>query len=415
VRFARYLSGLSCAAAACLLGIQNVSFAHAAEPKQTSSQRINEQKLELMRRPDGSFSGAGWERLLEDSTGAQFTMVGEQHGAASIIEFATALQKSLAARGYSHAALEIGPNSTTFAEELIRQRPSALTDYISRPGYGFTFAFLFFAEEVRLAEQMVSLSPDRVRSLWGLDQEFVGSAPITAELLARRAQTPAQQDAVRRFREQAAQDKFFVGTIKQADLAQLESAFASEARASALVKDLRTSNSIYEPFLKQSPVYHANLTRENLMKNNFQVAFDAAMRRNGRAPRVFLKFGGNHAMRGHSATDVPSLANFLMEWGLGRGYRLVNVMVDCEGGEVLDPQTLTNKPCERYFPKDTQLADALRSGPSYQMVDLRPLRAQLARWTDVDPKTRQLVLAFDYYVLIRNVRAAAPTVGKSPH
>ena len=119
---------------------------------------------------------------LDDADTAQFTMVGEQHGSGSIAEFETALHKALAARGYTHSALEIGPFSTRYVEQLIRSGPGKLQDYVKAPGNGFAIPFLFFGEEAAMAEQMVAQSPDRKAALWGLDQEFIGGAPVPPDI-----------------------------------------------------------------------------------------------------------------------------------------------------------------------------------------------------------------------------------------
>ena len=143
------------------------------------------------------------------------------------------------------------------------------------------------------------------------------------------------------------------------------------------------------------------------MKSNFLRQFAAAEQRLGRPPRVFVKFGGYHAMRGHSDTDVPAFANFLAECGLSRGFALVNMMVDCAGGEALDPRTNRAGPCEPYFGPHAVIGSMARPD-RLTLIDLRPLRAQLNRMRDLDPLSRQTILACDYYLAIRDVRAATP-------
>ena len=149
------------------------------------------------------------------------------------------------------------------------------------------------------------------------------------------------------------------------------------------------------------------------MKRNFLAAFSEAEKRRKNPPKVFLKFGANHAMRGFSDTEVPALGNFIAEWGTARNLRLVNLFVECDGGEAMNPQTNQPAPCEPYFAEDSLLRRAVRTGPPLQIFDLRPLRAQISRWKDVDPATRKVILAFDYYVTIRDGRAATP-VGTPP-
>lgn len=378
-----------------------------APTDRTSRDLVAEQQLPIARTSAG-YGGAGWDRLVADGAAAQFFMIGEQHATADIALFATALHAELARRGYTHAAMEVGPYSTAFAESLIRSGQGRLAEYIRRPGHSFALPFLFFQEEVDLAERIVAASPDREHGLWGVDQEFIGSGPIALALLERHAATPAQREAVARFAERVRAEPMLVGQLGAAELDPLAGAFAGNSEANELIEALRLSSEIYRPFFRRDgPTYPANLRRENYMKANFLRHFAEAERRLGSAPRVFLKFGGYHAMRGHSGTNVPAFANFLAEWGLSRGFGLVNMMVDCDGGQALNPQTNEVGPCEPYFGRDTVIGSMARTGP-LTLIDLRPLRAQLPRMRDLDPLTRQTILAFDYYLVIKDVRAATP-------
>ena len=376
---------------------------------------IAAQRLPLSQAGAGAYAGQGWNTLVEDAAGAQFTMFGEQHGSGSIADFAAALHKALASRGYTHSALEVGPFSTRYAEQLVRSGPGKLHAFIARPGNGFALPFLFFREEADMAEQMVAMSPDRTAALWGLDQEFVGGAPVHADLLQERARTAAQREVVTAFRTAAAANPMFAGTMGEPELAPLRLAFAMDPQALELIAALAASSAIYRPFVVRGggDVHAANTSRETLMKRNFIAAFGDAERRLKSPPKVFLKFGANHAMRGHGGTDVPALGNFLAEWGTASGMRMVNLFVDCDGGEALNPRTNKPAPCEPYFGPDSALREATAAGPALQMYDLRPLRSRLAKWKTIDPASRKVILAFDYYVAIRGGRAAAP-VGSPP-
>ncbi len=379
----------------------------APPPDRTSHDLIAEQRLPISQSAVG-FSGAGWDRLIADGAAAQFFMMGEQHAAADIILFGAAVHSELARRGYTHAALEVGPYSTDFAEALIRSGRGRLADYIRRPGHSFTLPFLFFQEEVDLVERIVAASPDREHALWGVDQEFVGSGPIALELLRGWASSPAEREAVDRFARRVATEPMLIAQMSAAELDQLAAAFAGNAEARGLVEALRLSNEIYAPYFHRTgPTYPSNLRRENLMKLNFLRHFTEAERRLGGPPRVFLKFGGYHAMRGFTGTNVPGFANFLAEWGLSRGFGLVNMMVDCDGGQALNPQTNEAAPCQPYFGPDTVIGSMPRT-ERLTLIDLRALRAQLPRMRDLDPLTRQTILAFDYYLVIKDVRAATP-------
>jgi hypothetical protein len=42
------------------------------------------------------------------------------------------------------------------------------------------------------------------------------------------------------------------------------------------------------------------------------------------------------------------------------------------------------------------------------LIDLRPLRDRLP--SDLDPETRRMILAFDFYLAVRDARPATPIV-----
>lgn len=406
---------------AALVGLALASAVRAAPVPAPAAQSatvaaaIAAQRLPLERAVDGVYSGAGWRRLVEDAATADFTMVGEQHGSGSIAVFETALHNTLASRGYTHSVVEVGPHSTAFAEKLVRRGPGSLGAYVAAPGHGFALPFLFFAEEARMAEQMVALSPDQQQALWGVDQEFIGAGPIHVDILTEHARTPAQRAAVSAFSAASVANPLFAGSVGDAELGPLRAAFAEDTDVLRLLDSIAASSEIYRPFLKnaRSDIYAANLARETMMKRNFLAAFTSAEQRLRKTPKVFLKFGGNHAMRGLSDTNVPAFANFLAEWGGSRGLRMVNLFVDCDGGQAMNPQTNKPETCEPYFAEDSALRQAVKSGPALQIYDLRPLRAQLAQWKDLDVASRKVILAFDYYVTIRGGRAATP-LGSPP-
>lgn len=361
--------------------------------------QLQDSRVDLRLRESG-FEGEGWERILLDGQRAQFFVVGEQHGGAEIVGLAAAFHADLAKRGYTHAALEVGPYSTMEVERLIRAGPHALENYIRPPERGWLFPFLGWKEEVRLAEQYVRLSSAK-QPLWGIDQEYVGSAPILIEMLSRRQKTQAQRAVIAKLAATAATNPQLVRDLKSFDLQPLISAFGKDDQALRIIEDYRLSGEIYAPFMVAgSNRYWANLTRENYMKSNFAAAFSQAEKEEGHPPKVFMKLGASHAMRGFSSTYVPSLGNFLSEWGVPRGFATLTVMIDCVADR---PDAV----CKPYFGTDHAIYKAATS-EKYTMFDLRPLRARLRSLPELDSRSRDLIQSFDYYVLIRDVSRATP-------
>ena len=385
-----------------------------APPAPSAMEAIAAVQLPITESAPGVYSGAGWDQLIADGAKAQFFLIGEQHGAADIVNFAAAVQGTLASHGYTHVAMEVGPWSADFAEELIRAGDGRLADYLRKPGNGVSIPFLFEQEEISLAERAVRRSPDKVDALWGLDQEFAAAGPVVVDLLRRWARTPAERSAVDAFAAKSAADAQLVGTKPWTEMADIERAFANNVRGRELIAALKLSNEIYAPFTGRGGFgYDGNLRRENYMKANFAARFAAAERRNRKPPKVFMKFGGYHAQKGFTGTNVPGLGNFLYEWGLARGFGLTNMMIECVGGQANNPVQGGSRPCQPYFDANSVIAK-LAKPSKLTLIDLRPLRPLLRRMPDLDQQSRQVILSFDYYLAIKDVKASTSVAPPPP-
>lgn len=356
----------------------------------------------------GRPSGTGWQKLREDAAAAQVFMIGEQHGTADIPRMADAIHAALAPSGYHHAAIEVGPFSARFAEQTIRSGEGRLASYLAAPAQALSIPFLFWKEETALAETIVARSRATREVIWGLDQEFIFAGPIIADALEAQATTAAQRDAVSQFRAAGTTRRDLVGSFSEADAAPLRSAFAGNRDATAIIDAVALSASIYAPYvIGKGAFYPANLTRENYMKRNFLNAFAAAEAREGKPPKVFVKLGANHVVRGFNATYLPSFGNFIADWGFAREFGVINIMIDCADGKVSDPRSGESAACEPYIAADSPLAPMVKERAA-TLIDLKALRPQLGAMKDLDTATREMILAFDYYLALRDVAPATP-------
>ena len=328
---------------AVLLGPQ----AAAKSPADNFAQQAQANAYPLTLSADGTLSGVGAELIAREAAQAQFFMIGEQHATAGIAKVNLGLHRLAAGQGYNHAALEIGPDSTLEIERLVRSGKGQLASFIRQPRQSFVFPFLGWAEETALVEQIVYHSPAKSPVLWGIDQEFVGSAPLHLSRLRSWAGHTSQKRVLADLSAKASADPLLIGMMDPAAYDRLRSAFprSRHPEAARLIDDLAASTAIYAPFAgKGGSRQAANVARESMLKQQFLRHFRQAEASLGRPPKVFFKFGANHAMRGHSLSDVPALGNFLAEWGLSRGFSMLNVAVDCIGGEQSDLRTGQRSP-----------------------------------------------------------------------
>lgn len=370
--------------------------------------------LEIVRHSDGSLSGAGWDRLIDDGSEAQFFLIGEQHATADIGEISGMIYRALDGHGYDYMAMEVGPYGMAAAEAMLAEREGALRDYIATPGNTLVIPFLFYSEDLAIVEETARLSDAPSDIFWGIDQEFIAGGPLLAARLEELARTEVQRQAVADFAELTANNPMAVGAAQPEEFAALRTAFdtGEDEAALEIVDAILLSNGIYAPFTgRGGPIYPANLRRENYMKDNFLRTFERTEARDGAPPRVFFKFGASHMMRGLSNTNVPALGNFLAEWGRTRDFEVVNIMIDCLGGEMRDPRSGDTRPCQSYLLEEGSLIREVAGDAPLTLIDLRPLRALVRRDTDIDAGSRALIFGFDYYLGIADVRPATVVGG----
>jgi hypothetical protein len=391
-------------AAALIFGlVAHHAAASADAPDAETVQLLGANSLPISVNSDGSFSGPGWQKLVTESLAAGIVVLGEQHATADIPSLAVRLHAAMRADA---AAIEVGPWSTRFALELIRSGAGKLESWQARKGNGFALPFLFFSEESRAAEAMAAQGSADIAPLWGLDQEFVGAGAVLFPLLLREAGTNDQRAAVEALVRAQEKDPMSVGALTEAQIEPLERTFAVSGTGAKIVEALKVTNRIYAPYTRRSGSYYAaNLERETYMKSNFVVAFDKAEKSLGRTPRVLVKLGGNHAMRYASNTNVPAFGNFAMEWGGSRNIGVMNIMVDCAGGQLRSPQSAKPEPCQPLAP-DAAALNAVERRGRMTLIDLRPAREALGRLKSIDAPTKRVVLGFDYYLVIADVRPA---------
>lgn len=361
---------------------------------------------------DGKIRGAGADLLVERARRARFFLVGEQHGAGGVARMITALYRTVEPLGYDVAAVETGPWTARRLEALLSDDdPGALARFFAEAPHVFVVPFYSWTEEAELARAVVELHDAPGPDLWGLDQVFVAGGPILVARLAELAVTDAQRALVARLRAELDGNPMLVGSAPPETVAELGATFADAGEeARAIVDALTVSHRIYGPFVRrEGSVYLANREREELMKTTFLGHYRAA----AAPPRVFVKLGANHLVRGVSPTRVQSLGSFLSALATIEGTTAYHLHVDCRGGQVRTPQGAA-APCQSYYLADGgALLDAVPAGTA-AVVDLEALRSEPGILRQLDDASRDLVDAYDAYLAVPDPEPATFFEGKLP-
>ena len=350
-------------------------------------------------------SGPGWSFIVEQASAMRFVMIGESHYVREIPLFTSQLFRTLHDRaGFQYLAVEDGP----WAIGMLMQqgvRGDRTATYARAVRYLNALQFLN-DQDVDLIVDVGRTSSGGSAAVWGLDQTWgvlhildrlqaLAASPAKAAIVERIA---ARARPVEAHRPDENNPRFITQGLTKDDLGALRAAIAdAPPEAARLLDMLETSFELYAARTDGPAIYRANDRRERYMKSRFVQAYDAVRAAGDPAPRVLLKFGHWHAIRGVlNWGDIQPLGTFVSE------------LAHREGGESLHIWTgLVDEP-GRYWtlydsPDYVPLA-AAGSTEGWWVVDLREVQPLVAagKVDGVNDEMRRIIFGFDLALLIGN-------------
>lgn len=382
-------------------------------------------------RSDGTLTGDGARLLIEGGRAAQFFLLGEEHGVAEIPKLAAALFRALAPTGYRHLAIETGDALASRLNALVLEAdPEAAVKRFSET-YWPGVPFYTLREEAGLLAAAVSAAGRRPDVLWGLDYDIVGDRYALRRLrdIAPNARARAAADRVIALADSMLDaaleaenpSAIFMFASPDTALESLRTAYApaSGSEAEHILALLETTLRINRDFA-EGRNYESNVARAENLKRQFLRHYLPAAR-SGRPPRVMLKFGTNHVLRGRNFTNTFDLGTLAYELAEVHGGTAFNVMVvPGRGARVaqFDPRTFGYSPAPVQFGTGhwarplLDLADSVR----WTVYDLRALRPVLhaGRVGSVPPQLAQVIFGFDAFVVLAGSGPAESLVKARP-
>ena len=412
--FQRLTSSILCAAALTLTP------ALAQENKFAERLLQNRYQIELQ---EGRLAGTGLPVLQKALAGAQFVLIGEDHGIAQIPQFAGAVCDLIGSQGFRTMAVETGPLAANELQHWIAADSgrASLIDFETK--FPETIAFYNFQEEYDLLTHCARDAQGGNFRLWGLDQELMGASGL---ILTRILEThPGQQaaDEAQRLLQKnndahAAAVKsgspgdIFMMTTSDDELNNLKDLLHKEGNpaSQALIEALIKSRDIYQKNMNGSG-YESNRERALLMKSNFVTDYKQAVQADGAPPKVLLKFGAWHMYKGINPLRNNDMGNFVTELADGQGATSLHIAILGVKGSQLRFAGI-GRP---YQPGDFNLAedkdsdflflkpmfDNLESA-GWTMFDLRGLRKGFQSLEPVDKEMERIIFGYDLLVLIPN-------------
>jgi hypothetical protein len=278
-------------------------------------------------------SGRGWDWLVQQAKGARFTLIGEQHGVAETAQLSAALFSALRSSGYSRVAIQLSPVLAQDIEAAGRQNGvQGILDLFARPD---TWSPMHLREEAQFLASVINAAPRNGRVLWGLDREIFSDRYLISRLeprvpqRAREAFTRLKQastNAWARYEQTRNPDDMFLLAEDPALVSALRAAWPNPDPASdAIMRTLEESLAI-ETAERTGGAWPYMQRRTQWMRENLAELLREE-RRGSSEPKVMLKFGYNHMIRGANYVNVFEIGSMTDEVAALSGDRAFHIIV----------------------------------------------------------------------------------------
>ena len=391
-----------------------------AEP--TREERVAEKAREIRLRLDfdgAKFSGPAWDRLVAEGRAAQFFLLGEEHGVAETPKLAAALFEALAPAGYAKFAIEVSPPVAAALDDAARGGEEGLRALYAEAGG--PPAFFGMKEEADMVVAVRAAAPRKDDLFWGVDYEVLSDRLLIAKLEDGRKPKAAQEaladlraasDAAWKQYEETRNPQFIFSFSGDPALVRgVRAAWPNaDAESASILKTLEETLEINRLWVKGDG-FGSNERRSAFLRENFLEAWRAE-KASGRGPKVFLKLGASHVVRGRNMSETYDIGALVPEIAAIEGGRAFHLLVLPGPGAptaVFDPATLRTRPGP---PKDNYLegVEAITGAAhedAFTLIDLRPLRAIVGRARlETHPELIRVVHGFDAVLVLTGSTAS---------
>jgi len=362
--------------------------------------------------------GPGWNWLIEQARGARFTLIGEEHGVAETAQLSAALFKALRGFGYSRMAIELSPIIAQDIEAAARRKGlQGILDFYASPD---TWSPMYLREEAQFIASVVNAAPKNERVLWGFDREIFSDRYLIARLEPRVPQRA--REAFTRLKEAstnswAQREKNpgppFLFTQNPAIASDVRSAWPNPDRDSdTILRTLEESLAI-NAVARTGTAWDSSERRAQWMRN----VFAARLREERGSPKVMMKFGYNHMIRGANYVNIFDLGAMPDEVAAQSGGRAFHILVLPGPGSrqaVLGPGrsflSVSSDEFDEFRAGDQRLTRMLSNANAtgHEVIDLRALRPLAMRglesWNSDVVRT---IHGYDAAVIWKGARASS--------
>ena len=416
-----FASGVSILAGASALA--SVA-APARAQTQTSPQASLLEALRRNRLPltmsDGP-AGPGWDWLVRQARDARFTLIGEEHGVAETAQLSAALFTALRGSGYNRVAIELSPIIAQDIEAAARRNGlQGIMDFFAAPD---TWSPMYLREEARFIAAVVSAAPRGERVLWGFDRELFSDRYLISRLEARvprRAREPFTRLKEASTNSWAQREKNpgppFLFSQDPAVASAVRAAWPNPDRDSDVILRTLEESLAINAVARTGTAWDSAERRAHWMRNNLTSRLREERGR-GSPPKVMMKFGYNHMIRGANYVnifDVGAMTDEVAALDGGRAFHILVLPGPGSRQAVLGPGrsfvAVSSDEFDEFKAGDQRLTRALSNADAtgHEVIDFRPLRTLAMRGLEGwNPDVVRTIHGYDAAVIWKGARASS--------
>ena len=383
---------------------------------------LQQNRLPLTMSDGGVPAGRGWDWLVQRARDARFTLIGEEHGVAETAQLSAALFRALRGAGYTRMAIELSPIIAQDIETAARRNGlQGILDFFARPD---TWSPMYLREEAQFIASVIAAAPNGERALWGFDREIFSDRYLISRLeprLPRRAKESFTRlkDASTNagaLQQQGKGPPFLFSGADPAIVSAVRAAWPNPDRDSDIIlRTLEESLAINTRAQTGATPWDSAEARAQWMRNTFAERLREERRR-ASLPKVMMKAGYNHMIRGAnyvSIFDLGSLPDEVAAQAGGRAFHIIVLPGPGSHQAVLGPGRTFNSVSSDEFDEfkagDQRLTRVLSNANAtgHEVIDFRPLRSLAMRglesWNSDVVKT---IHGYDAAVIWKGARAS---------
>jgi hypothetical protein len=368
-------------------------------------------------------AGRGWDWLVQEARDARFTLIGEEHGVAETAQFSAALFNTLRGSGYSRIAIELSPIIAQDIEAAARRNGfQGIVDFLTAPG---TFTFYNLREEAQFLADVVKAAPKSERVLWGLDREIFSDRYLISRLEAkvpRRAREAftrlkqASTNAWARYQQNPNGDNLFLLSEDPALVSALRAAWPDQdPESDAIMRTLEESLAI-EAAERAGGAWPYMQRRTKWNRDNFAARLKEEPARKP-PPKVMMKFGYNHMIRGANYVnvfDLGAMADEVAALGGGRAFHILALpgpgSRQAVPGQGRSFGSVSTDEFDDFKAGDGRLTRVLpnANATGHEVIDLRALRPLAMRGLEGwNPDVVRTIHGYDAAVIWKGAHASS--------